>query len=109
MRARLIPSVLIILGAVFLASTVSAQDCVNCHRKVTPGIVSDWQLSKHSKKQVDCSVCHGSDHKSAQDVAKAEIPTSETCVACHENWVNQFKAGKHAVAWVAMKAMPTIH
>ena len=26
---------------------------------MTPGIVSDWKLSKHSQKGVDCAVCHG--------------------------------------------------
>jgi hypothetical protein len=99
----------VVLGGFFLASAASAQDCVTCHKKTTPGIVADWQLSKHSKKQVDCSVCHGADHKSAQDVAKAQIPTPDTCASCHEARVKQFKAGKHAAAWVAMKAMPTAH
>jgi len=109
MRTGTLPVILVVLAGFFLASAASAQDCVTCHKKTTPGIVSDWQLSKHSKKQVDCSVCHGSDHKSAQDVAKVGIPTPDTCAGCHEERVKQFKAGKHAAAWVAMKAMPTIH
>jgi hypothetical protein len=104
-----LPAVLVVLAGFFLASAASAQDCVTCHKKTTPGIVADWQLSKHSKKQVDCSVCHGADHRSAQDVAKAQIPTPDTCASCHEPRVKQFKAGKHAAAWVAMKAMPTAH
>jgi hypothetical protein len=109
MRTKSIQAVLVILGILLFFSIASAQDCVNCHKKTTPGIVADWQLSKHSKKQVDCSVCHGADHKSAQDVAKAQIPTPDTCASCHEARVKQFKAGKHAAAWVAMKAMPTAH
>jgi len=76
---------------------------------VTPGIVADWELSKHSKNKIDCSECHGSEHKSAQDVAKAKIPTPDTCSNCHEARVKQFKSGKHAAAWAAMKAMPTAH
>ena len=87
----------------------SAQVCVACHKKVTPGIVSDWQFSKHRQNEVDCSVCHGEEHTSATDVAKAMIPTPETCATCHETQVKQFKSGKHAAAWAAMKAMPTIH
>jgi hypothetical protein len=109
MRAKSIQAVFVILGVLLFFSIASAQDCVNCHKKTTPGIVADWQLSKHSKKQVDCSVCHGADHKSAQDVAKVQIPTPDTCAGCHEPRVKQFKAGKHAAAWVAMKAMPTAH
>ncbi len=86
-----------------------AQPCLECHRKVTPQIVSDWQWSQHSKNDVGCSICHGEEHKSATDFAKAQIPTPETCALCHEKQVNQFKKGKHAYAWAAMKAMPTAH
>jgi len=103
---RSVPIVLLILG---FASAASAQVCVNCHKKITPNIVSDWQLSKHSKNKVDCSECHGNQHKSAQDVAKVQIPTPDTCANCHEARVKQFKAGKHAAAWAAMEAMPTAH
>jgi len=84
-------------------------NCVKCHSKVTPGIVSDWKLSKHSLGNVDCSACHGEGHQSADDVAKVRIPTPKTCAECHEEQYEQFKDGKHAAAWAAMKAMPTIH
>ena len=43
------------------------------------------------------------------DAAKAKIPTPETCAPCHEQRVAQFKKGKHAAAWAAMNAMPTVH
>jgi hydroxylamine dehydrogenase len=99
----------VFLLVLILASVTSAQVCVECHKKTTPNIVSDWQLSKHSQNAVDCSSCHGDQHKSDQDAAKAEIPTPDTCATCHPDRVKQFKAGKHALAWAAMKAMPTIH
>ena len=92
-----------------LAPRLPGQPCLECHKKATPNIVSDWQASQHSKNDVDCSVCHGEDHKSVDDFAKAKIPTPETCVVCHETQVTQFKKGKHALAWAAMKAMPTAH
>ncbi|HVP14806.1 MAG TPA: multiheme c-type cytochrome [Terriglobales bacterium] len=85
------------------------QSCVDCHGKVSPGIVADWKASKHAANHVDCATCHGNAHNSEADAAKAEIPTPETCGQCHENRVEQFKSGKHAAAWAAMKAMPTIH
>src|SRR5215471_20428480 len=99
---------ILLLGSFFCVNS-PAQKCVECHKKVTPSIVSDWQLSKHSQNAVDCSVCHGSDHNSAADVAKVKIPTPETCAMCHPDRVEQFKGGKHAAAWAAMKAMPTFH
>ncbi|MCG6980101.1 MAG: cytochrome C [Deltaproteobacteria bacterium] len=85
------------------------RECVSCHLKVTPGIVSDWLLSKHSKNLVTCSVCHGVDHMSADDVDLARPIKPSWCGKCHESRWNQFKAGKHALAWSAMKAMPTVH
>lgn len=83
--------------------------CVECHAKKTPGIVADWRLSKHSQQAVDCATCHGEQHTSDADADKAAIPTPETCAACHEERVAQFKKGKHAAAWAAMKAMPSAH
>ncbi len=95
--------------SITLCAAANGQDCVSCHKKVTPNIVSDWQLSKHSQNDVDCSICHGDEHKDPYDVAKVEIPTPDTCASCHEERVEQFKKGKHAHAWAAMKAMPTTH
>ena len=83
--------------------------CVTCHLKVTPGIVGDWKLSKHAGNDISCDSCHGDAHTNAADVAKARIPTPETCDDCHSDRVEEFKRGKHAAAWAAMKAMPTIH
>jgi len=93
----------------FLATVAFADDCVDCHSKVTPNIVSDWQLSLHAQNGVTCNVCHGDGHHSAADVANASLPTPETCAMCHRERVEQFKRGKHAAAWAAMNAMPTIH
>lgn len=86
-----------------------AQTCVDCHKSSNPGIVADWQLSKHGQAGFDCAVCHGSDHSAANDVEKVRIPTPETCAPCHSDNVKEYKAGKHAFAWAAMKAMPTMH
>jgi hypothetical protein len=93
----------------FLIPPLLGQQCVDCHKKTTPRIVSDWQMSKHSQNDVDCAACHGEEHKTAADYSLARIPTPGTCAQCHEEKVVQFKKGKHALAWAAMKAMPTAH
>ncbi|MGQ9472284.1 MAG: multiheme c-type cytochrome [Candidatus Aminicenantales bacterium] len=90
-------------------SPLQSQICVDCHKARTPLIVSDWLLSQHGQNEVGCNLCHGEDHKAADDAAKARIPTPETCAQCHEEKVTQFKKGKHAFGWAAMKAMPTAH
>ena len=94
---------------ILVPAGVMAQDCIECHKSATPSIVTDWELSMHSVNGVECSVCHGGEHLSASDVAKAQIPTPEACLHCHERQVKEFSAGKHAAAWAAMKAMPTAH
>jgi hydroxylamine dehydrogenase len=101
--------IIIILVWVIFCVSAYAQECVECHKEVTPNIVGDWRLSKHSQNEINCSVCHGDAHKDPNDVAKVQIPTPETCANCHDERVEQFKAGKHAAAWAAMKAMPTAH
>ena len=102
---------LIVLAAVFLPVSVSAQanPCVTCHTGITPGVVGDWEQSAHAAEGIMCDDCHGDGHSSADDVDKVNIPTPETCALCHEERVDQFKRGKHAFAWAAMKAMPTAH
>ncbi len=100
------------LALVVLASStipVRAEDCMSCHAQTTPRIVTDWRLSKHSQVDVGCAACHGDQHHSPADVAKVQIPTPETCGTCHDTQVQQFTRGKHAVAWAAMQAMPSIH
>jgi hypothetical protein len=106
-------SLFTILGIAFISMTAgagfAASACVDCHKTSTPGIVNDWQLSKHGQMGLDCATCHGGQHTSATDVAKALIPTPDSCSPCHEQRVTQYKKGKHGFAWAAMKAMPTMH
>jgi hypothetical protein len=87
----------------------TADSCVECHNRITPGIVADWQLSKHSQNDVGCATCHGGQHNSMTDVAAAKVVLPETCATCHDTQMDQFRKGKHARAWAAMKAMPTLH
>ncbi len=43
-------TMLIVFLSLVFVSAASAQDCVECHKKITPNIVSDWQLSKHQSE-----------------------------------------------------------
>jgi hypothetical protein len=96
-----------------LPEAAAAQDgapaCLDCHTRETPGIVSDWQMSRHGQQGITCSVCHGADHSTAYDTDAVKIPTPQTCELCHRDRVVEFTRGKHAAAWAAMNAMPTTH
>ena len=101
---------ILVLTLIFVPSALTAADeCVECHQEITPGVVTDWQLSKHFEADISCAECHGDGHTSAEDVAEASLPTLNTCDTCHEDQVAQFSRGKHALSWVAMTAMPTTH
>lgn len=99
----------LMISLCLVPATVMADKCTDCHSKVTPNIVSDWQISKHSQNEVLCSTCHGDGHMSVDDVSNVIVPTAQTCATCHEERVAQFSKGKHAFAWAAMNAMPTTH
>jgi len=81
-------------------------DCVICHEKVTGRIVQEFGTSKMAAS-LDCPSCHGSAHNSTENPQKAQMPTPELCGTCHETQLKQYSDGKHALAWVAMEAMPT--
>lgn len=106
MLRKLIPTLLFCLA---LVASAAADDCVKCHMDVSPGIVGDWQLSMHSENGVSCDACHGDGHMSSDDVDKVSLPTAATCQDCHDEQFEQFSKGKHALAWVALNAMPTTH
>jgi len=88
--------------------SVSAADsaCVECHKKVTPNIVTDFKSGEMGKSGMDCSDCHGDGHQSATDVSMVQLPTEKTCQPCHEDQHDQYLDGKHAAGWVALTAMP---
>ena len=112
---RLPPVVAITLIAILALSPVagekiSAQNgssCITCHTTETPGIVEQWLESKMSPL-LDCSICHGAAHTSAEDVDKVVLPTPSTCAQCHKTQTSQYREGKHSLAWAAMNAMPFV-
>lgn len=49
-------------GLICAVDQPSISQCVECHTKITPNIVSDWKLSKHSQAEITCIACHGASH-----------------------------------------------
>lgn len=94
-------------AAVPALAAASKSACVACHEKATPAVVKEFTAGPMGRT-LDCSVCHGAEHRSEQDVAKAKLPSPDTCAQCHPKKVEEFRAGKHALAWAAMKAMPML-
>lgn len=90
-------------------SALAADLCVECHTKVSPGQVQDWQSSKHAGQDVTCSTCHGEAHQTADDVQNAQLPDEGLCAECHEEQFTSFSHGKHNFGWTALNAIPGTH
>lgn len=89
-------------------------ECVSCHINVNPGIVKqflDSPMANASEKDeaVVCTDCHGKKHSTAEDYAKADLPTAETCGECHTDKLEQMREGKHNLAWFGMKSQVAWH
>ncbi|HIE51192.1 MAG TPA: cytochrome C [Armatimonadetes bacterium] len=94
------------------------QACVNCHtqRKIGLGALRDWLRSSHAQSGVGCNLCHlpvpnapeeiRSASTTCEDKRVRRLVSPQNCRLCHAQQVRQFAAGKHALAWVAMMAMP---
>jgi len=92
-------------------ATVREDSCTECHKKYTPGIVTDWQgsaMSKQTQKEISCSTCHGTLHQTEADYDKALTPTTAICEECHGERVKQFREGKHVNAWKAISSIPVL-
>ena len=93
--------------------------CVKCHmqKDITGSAIRDWQLSKHSEAAVACANCHIPVKEAAESIRNTSTVCEDkrvrravsprNCAGCHPEQFEQFSTGKHAVAWVAMTAMPT--
>ena len=105
-----LPVVLAVILGILNCPLVTAvtSDCEECHSKITPGQVKDFNRGIMSET-MSCIDCHGNMHESMDDIVKAQLPTIETCQECHSDQVSQYLSGKHALGAIAMKAMPYTH
>jgi len=87
-----------------LAGESPIDPCISCHDTETPGVVQQWQESKHSKVGVKCYVCHaakegdpsGYEH---MDYMITAVPSPRYCEGCHDKEVQEYARSKHA--WTA--------
>jgi hypothetical protein len=87
---------IIALFIVFIAPLAAAADeCLDCHRDKTPGIVAYWEESAHYAKDVGCTDCHGTDVKKSHDLQAPVV--AETCGTCHKEALAQHLESKHSI------------
>lgn len=79
------------------------ESCIACHSKLSPGIVAQWQASKHAAAGVLCSTCHAADKGETDAFAHhgktiAVIVSPKDCNQCHEQEFREQKGSHHARA-----------
>jgi len=86
----------------------SADTCVTCHRRTTPGIVAQYSHSTMAAANVTCNNCHevSADYPGAvahEGTYVLNSPTTAKCATCHAAEVAQFNQSRHSLpAYVAM-------
>ncbi len=85
----------------------SRNECVVCHQRTTPGIVTQYGHSTMAAAEVECQDCHevkagypGSEEHEGTYVLAS--PTTAMCEKCHSSEVAQFNQSRHGLpAYVA--------
>lgn len=90
------------------ALATSDNECVECHRQSTPGIIEQYGRSSMARAGVTCQDCHGvtKDNPGAREHEGTYImasPTPKQCQSCHQKEVREFNQSRHGLpAYVAM-------
>ena len=79
------------------------QSCVQCHEKITPGLVGQWRDSEHAEYEVQCLSCHAAQQADVDGFEHygeriATIVSPKDCGLCHEKQTQEFAASHHAKA-----------
>ena len=81
----------------------NSRACVECHDKLSPGIIDHWEGSSHAEKGVGCVECHKA-HPGDADAfphygeSIATIVTPLDCSRCHPKEFDEFEHSHHAKA-----------
>ncbi len=74
--------------------------CATCHRQETPGIVVEYEASRHAEEGTNCLDCHqpqenqeSFDHRG---FVLARQVTAKNCQSCHATQYREFLRSRHA-------------
>lgn len=91
--------------------------CIECHKRVTPGLFADWTHSRHADANITCYDCHKAEEFDPdvsqahyQQYERSDLPygkkqyrvpvtavvTPKDCSRCHPDEAEQFSRSKHA-------------
>ena len=79
------------------------QECVDCHKKESPGLYQQWGASKHYRANVGCFECHTANKDDSDALMHygetiSVIVSPKDCSRCHEKETEEFTGSHHAKA-----------
>ena len=91
------------LTARHVSIPASSKACIECHDKLSPGIIDHWEGSTHAVKGVGCVECHQAHEKDADSYHHyghtiATVVTPLDCSRCHPKEFKEFAQSHHAKA-----------
>ena len=87
--------------------------CTECHRKLSPALVMEWERSRHAELAVGCLDCHGA-KQGEPDAWQHEgewvstLVTPNDCAQCHVVENQQFSRSHHAKAGEILASLDNV-
>ncbi|MDP3980999.1 MAG: multiheme c-type cytochrome [Chlamydiota bacterium] len=87
--------------------------CISCHKKSSPGLVMEWEWSRHAKIGIACLECHSA-NEGDQDAWLHEgstisaIVTPLDCAQCHDREYQEFSRSHHAKAGEILASLDNV-
>jgi len=86
-----------------IAIPESSKSCIECHQKLSTGIIDHWEGSTHALKGVGCLECHKANKEDADSFDHygkiiATVVTPLDCSKCHPKEYKEFDHSHHSKA-----------
>lgn len=93
--------------------SAESKQCMECHKKTSPGIYAMWGDSKHFRAKVSCYECHKAEAKDKDGFLHhgkriAIIVSPKDCARCHSQEVKEFASSHHAQAGKIMGSLDNV-
>jgi hypothetical protein len=95
------------------APAAKREACEDCHRRLSPALVMEWEGSRHGQAGVGCEACHEAD-KTDVDAWQHEgtwvssLVTPKDCARCHEQEYTEFSHSHHARAGEILASLDNV-
>ena len=93
--------------------TEQNKGCVDCHRKLSPALVMEWERSKHAVIGTGCVDCHKAKEGELgawkhEGAIISALVTPKQCAECHKTEYEQFSRSHHARAGEILASLDNI-